>query len=255
MSSNLRILNEEGLETLRNCLRNGNPSILKPLPDLVEEFNLELIDSPYHINKDVNLFLPESSTWEKNHDRENALLIYNSLPGFTPVHASDERFWVSLAFGPFMEYSSKRWNAESKSQEDLITLLKNHWFCPTARSRWRDHTISRLWWVGYLAHTYENLLSAQVLDVLYLNSELINSFLGHPRTTSSRRTGGMLLEIIYDQYLIEKSYKFERSSFRHLMHLVDLRGGKLQFEALPADVLKAELLNCFYESHKGSRVF
>ncbi len=249
MSAELRILNEESLETLRNMSRNSAELVFQDLDHLVTNFDLVLIENPYWWTPDSDLVIPKSSSWEKNCDRENALIVFDALPGLTPVNASDERLWVTLAFGPGLEYSSVRWNAQDSSKEQLATILKNHWFCPTTRSRWRDQSISRLWWVGYLAHSCENLQASEVLDVLFLNSELINSFLGHPRSTSSKRTGGTLLEILHDEYIAKGKYEFRRASFRQLMHLVDLRGGKLQLDSLPQDSLRKILLNCFLEAH------
>ena len=199
----------------------------------------------------VKLLIPDSTSWDKNFDRENSLRIFSALPNFLPIHAADERLWVSLAFGNYFEYAKKRWSAESTKSKDLSQLILNHWFCPTSRSRWRDHAISRLWWVGHIANSTPGLKSKEVLDVLYLNSELINSFLGHPRTTSSQRVSSALISLLHEKYLNDKATAFNRDRFRNLMHLIDLRSGKLHLDAISDVELRNLLLDCFHESHKN----
>lgn len=251
MSVDFKILNEESLESIRNIAKESGYSVLSSLESLVLEHDLKLIDSPYIFDLNATLLIPDSTSWEKNFDRENSLRIYDALPNFLPIHAADERLWASLAFGQFFEYSKKRWGAESTKSKDLSQLILNHWFCPTSRSRWRDHSISRLWWVGFIANSTPGLSSEDALDVLYLNSELINSFLGHPRTTSSVRVSSQLLMLLHEKYFQSKSVNFNRNGFRQLMHLIDLRSGKLHLDAISDADLRSLLLDCFEESHNN----
>ena len=90
----------------------------------------------------------------------------------TPAQATDERFWVTAGFSVGKEYSLARWpfaevldaetsdgNENSDSQEskrqkrikENTSNAVNHWFCSNSRSRMRDHAISRLWWMAYIA--------------------------------------------------------------------------------------------------------
>jgi hypothetical protein len=251
MSVDFKILNEESLENIRNIAKESGYSVLFNLDKLVLEHDLKLITSPYDFDLNSTLLIPEATSWDKNFDKENALRVYESLPNLLPIHAADERLWTSLAFGHFFDYSKKRWGVEDTKSKDLSQLILNHWFCPTSRSRWRDHSISRLWWVGHIANSTPGLTSGEVLEVLYLNSELINSFLGHPRTTSSLRVGGELLSLLHEQYFKSKSATFNRISFRQLMHLIDLRAGKLHLDAISDSDLRKLLFSCFVESHKN----
>jgi hypothetical protein len=251
MSIDFKILNEESLENIRNIAKENGYAALFGLESLVAEHDLRLITSPYEFDSGVELLIPESTSWDKNYDRENSLRIFDALPNFLPIHAADERLWVSLAFGNYFEYSKKRWSAETTKSKDLSQLILNHWFCPTSRSRWRDHAISRLWWIGYIANFTPGLSSNEVLDVMYLNSELINSFLGHPRTTSSARVSSALLSILHEEYLESKVTAFNRNSFRQLMHLIDLRSGKIHLDAISDIELRNLLFDCFNESHKN----
>jgi hypothetical protein len=242
MFNKAMILTDSSLEEIRTISILNPISTYKPLIELINENSLNLVESEYLIAPDISLFMPEGNNWEQNKDRENALIVHNALKNFKVSYASDERFWVTLAFGEFFEYTKKRWQPINGSKEEIAKSLKNHWFAPTSRSRWRDQSISRLWWIGYFAHSIPGLDAGKVLDVLYLNSELVNSFLGHPRTISSKKLSAILLHLLHDHYFNHPKTSFNREQFRLWMHLIDLRGGKINFDTLEEEHLKAELV-------------
>lgn len=237
------ILSENSLEEIRTISAINPISTYKPLSELIIENSLVLVESEYLIAPGTSLMMPEGNNWEENKDRENALIVYGALKNFKVSYASDERFWVTLAFGEFFEYTKKRWQPVNGSKEEISKSLRNHWFAPTSRSRWRDQSISRLWWVGHFAHSIPGLEADKVLDVLYLNSELVNSFLGHPRTISSKRLSAILLSLFHDHYFKYQKTNFNREQFRLWMHLIDLRGGKINFDTLEDEYLRAEIVN------------
>jgi hypothetical protein len=242
MFNKAMILNDNSLEEIRIISALNSISVYKPLSDLIADHNLNVVESEYLIAPNISLLMPEGNNWEENKDRENALILYRALDNFKVSYASDERFWVTLAFGEFFEYSKKRWQPVNDSKEEIAKSLRNHWFAPTTRSRWRDQSISRLWWVGHFAHSIPGLATDRVLDVLYLNSELLNSFLGHPRTISSKRLSAILLNLLHDYYFDHPKKTFNRNQFRLWMHFIDLRGGKVNFDTLQDDDLRAEIV-------------
>ena len=243
MFNKAMILSENSLEEIRTISAINPISTYKPLSELIIENSLVLVESEYLIAPGTSLMMPEGNNWEENKDRENALIVYGALKNFKVSYASDERFWVTLAFGEFFEYTKKRWQPVNGSKEEISKSLRNHWFAPTSRSRWRDQSISRLWWVGHFAHSIPGLEADKVLDVLYLNSELVNSFLGHPRTISSKRLSAILLSLFHDHYFKYQKTNFNREQFRLWMHLIDLRGGKINFDTLEDEYLRAEIVN------------
>ena len=249
MLADFRILSEVSVEKLRTIAQKSGYSVLFDLQKLVADHELELVKSPYEFIPEVKLLIPESSSWEKNIDKDNAIRVFEALPNLLPIYAADERLWVTLAYGSYFDYSVKRWGADNTKSKDLSSLILNHWFCPTSRSRWRDHAISRLWWVGYIANSVPELDSKKALDILYFNSDLINSLLGHSRTTSSMKVTGVLLKVLYEKYITTKSFEFNRINFRQLMHLIDLRAGKLYIDSISASDLSLLILECFEDSH------
>lgn len=237
------ILSDNSLEEIRTISALNPISAYKPLSELIDENNLNLVESEYLMAPDISLLIPEGNNWEQNKDKENALILYSALRNFKVSYASDERFWVTLAFGKFFEYTKKRWKPVDESEEEIAKSLRNHWFAPTSRSRWRDQSVSRLWWVGHFAHSIPGLQADKVLDVLYLNSDLVNSFLGHPRTISSKRLSAALLNLLHENYFSHSKKGFNREQFRLWMHLIDLRAGKIHFDTLQDEHLRAELEN------------
>lgn len=243
MFNKAMVLNDNSLEEIRTISILNPISAYKPLSELIKENSLNLVESEYLLAEGVSLLMPEGNNWEENKDRENAQIVYGALKNFKISYASDERFWVTLAFGEFFEYTKKRWQPVNGSKEEISKSLRNHWFAPTNRSRWRDQSISRLWWVGHFAHSIPGLEAEKVFDVLYLNSELINSFLGHPRTISSKRLSAILLDLLHHYYFSYPKKSFNREQFRLWMHLIDLRGGKINFDTLQDEYLRTELVN------------
>lgn len=251
MSSKIEILSSDSLEQLR-ALASVSPAELLANPNKVAlRHNLKFIPSEYEFEVGLKLQNPEGSAWSSNKDRENALRMFNALGDLPTIYLSDERLWVSLAFFHLHDYAKLRWPAEDSSEKVQVTALKNHWFAPTSRSRWRDHCVSRLWFVGNYAHSFEELNPNLVLDVLYLNSELINQFFGHPRTMSSPRLGATLIRNLHQIHCGSNSLDFDRNQFRKLLQLIDLRSGKINFDTISDSKLEMEISRLSEESFKS----
>ncbi len=143
MCNKAMILSDNSLEEIRTISRLNPLLAYKPLSALIDENNLNLVESEYLIAPDISLLIPEGNNWEQNKDRENAIILYSALKNFKVSYASDERLWVTLAFGKFFDYTKRRWQPVDGSAEEIAKSLKNHWFAPTSRSRWRDQSVSR----------------------------------------------------------------------------------------------------------------
>lgn len=224
----MRVLSTQSLEQLRNIVRMDDKFVLEPLEELVERYSLTMIGSDLVLPKNFKLLSPVNNTWSGNKDRENAELIQSLIPGLTRANATDERFWVTLAFREAFEYSVLRWGGD----EGDNTLILNHWFAPSSRSKWRDHSVSRLWYVSSFASGLEGISLKNSLDVLYSNSELLNSFLGRPRTTASNRVASKIILTLHSAGIVDGKSNFDRIKFRALMKELDLRSGSVHIAAL-----------------------
>lgn len=229
MNNSLQILSSDSLEKLRNIVQFSQDFELENLDVLISKYELKMTTSEYQVNSDLHLILPDGTDWESNNDKSNSLLVYKGITNLNSSTSTDERLWVTLAFGLFLNYSKARWLKQGADSKNIL----NHWFAPTSRSRWRDHCVSRLWQVGYFAHSFSALTPLQVTEVLFWNSELINSFLGRPRTTSSRKVSGIILRLLYEEISDSKDSFFKREEFRDFMKEVDLLSGKRDLDLIP----------------------
>lgn len=217
----MRVLSTQSVEQLRNIVRKDEKFVLEPLEELVARYSLTMVNSDLELPKDFKLESPVNQSWNGNKDRENAELIQALIPNLTRANATDERFWVTLAFREALNYSVLRWGGDEVSNK----LILNHWFAPTTRARWRDHSVSRLWYVSTFASGLDSVPLNIALDVLYSNSELLNSFLGRPRTTASNRVSSKIISLLHQK-------GFDREKFRLLMKEIDLRSGLINLNAL-----------------------
>jgi hypothetical protein len=249
MSSKFKILDSESLETLRTMAYRRTAEVQKPLSELIVSLDLTLVDSPYEVILPSNE-LEYGTEWSTGGKlplaSSNALTIYQMLPEFAPAHASDERLWVTLTWGNFFEYATKRWIVAD--EDARITNYKNHWFGGGTRAGWRDQAVSRLWWVGYFAHN-SGLSVQDSLRVLYWNSEFLNSFLGHPRTVASTRIRSQLMNLIASDY-INKDVDFDRDWMRKMMKELDFRGGAMEIDSLDDKELSVFIKEIMVAAHK-----
>ena len=233
MKSKFKILDSESLETLRTMAYRRTAEVQKPLSELITSLDLTLVDSPYEVNV-LSSELDSGMEWSKGgmlpSASNNAKAIYKMLPDFAPAYASDERLWVTLTWGNFFDYTTKRWKADADDTEALKKNYKNHWFGGSTRAGWRDQSISRLWWMGYFAHN-SGLSTDNCLQVLCWNSEFPNSFFGHPRTVASTRIRSELMKLIFADY-VEKKAEFDRDWMRKVMKELDFRAGAMEIDSL-----------------------
>jgi hypothetical protein len=224
----MRVLSTQSLEQLRNIVRTDEKFVLEPLEELVGRYSLTMVNSDLELPKNFKLLFPENDSWTGNKDRENAELIQSLIPTLTRANATDERFWVTLAFREALDYSVLRWGGDEGDNK----LILNHWFASSSRAKWRDHSVSRLWYVSSFAAGLEGISLKDSLDVLYSNSELLNSFLGRPRTTASSRVSSKIISILHGKGQVDGKSNFDRNKFRTLMKELDLRSGSVHINAL-----------------------
>ena len=224
----MRVLSTQSLEQLRNIVRADDQFVLEPLEELVSRYSLSMINSDLELPKNFKLLSPVNDSWTGNKDRDNSELIQSLIPNLTRVNATDERFWVTLAFREALEDSVLRWGGDDVDNKQIL----NHWFAPTSRSKWRDHSVARLWYVSSFAGGLEGISLKDSLDVLYSNSELLNSFLGRPRTTASNRVASKIISVLHSKGRVNGTLNFDRNKFRALMKELDLRTGSIHINAL-----------------------
>jgi hypothetical protein len=256
----LQVLDEDSFLLLHKQVSDAPAELLKPSGGL-EEFSvlrerlrLSLIESDYLFDDSAQLALPQSKSWadDGNRDRRNCDVIFAALPGLSAIQATDERLWTTLSWVNFEEYANARWPISGQSSRNPGKGIKDHRFASTARGRWRDNAISRLWWMAYYAHTVDDLDPRTVLNVLCFDADLVASFLGRPWTANNRRISKFLIVELDRHYLNRDAPKYSRGAFRSTLMELDLRAGKTIFSALDDQILQTLVHDVFVTHHRES---
>lgn len=242
--SGFMVYDEESVATLRSLSKSDPRKVLEDFEKVNGDLNLVkwLPSAP----KVLELKVPNPTS---NFDKENSIAVFQALDFLTPALASDERVWVTLTFSNYQEYTKARWATSSHQVEELSKNLINHWFAPTARDRWRNNSISRLWWVGYFVENLENVDKSDAYDLVYFNSDLIASLLGRATLSSYRNIASSVVRVTHHHYLsiVERSY--DRDSFRDFLKLIDLRLGKSALGSLDQTVCDEIIFDLFAQTH------
>jgi hypothetical protein len=251
------VLSQNSLDQLRIKAINDPFALLnkdesaKSLHMLVDEFKLEMVTSPVNISVDVKLQNPVGSSWENNGDRNNVFLMHKGFSALSPAVATDERIWVTLAFGHLCDYAEFRWpmNKYTSTKSALTNGLMNKRFAATSRIRWRENAISRLWWLGHYAESFSDLDSAKVADVMFLNSDALSNLLGRPAIANDRTLATHIISVVHDYYFSQEARDFDRNSFRKFLKEIDLRSGRYIMGALEQEMLASIVKDSFDKFH------
>ena len=261
-SNPLQVVDEDSLLTLHYKITTSPQMLMKDESEvesfevLSKKFELKLTESTYQFDGTHQLVLPKSKSWRGengNGDRENCEAIFRALPGLTATEATDQRLWVTLCFNQFSDYTNVRWPIvppkDPKARDKALTnALFEHRFAGTARARWRNNSISRLWWMGFYAHSFSDLSSDFVLDILCLDSDLVGTLLGRPWTSNNRLVARCILKELHNEYFSPNSPDFSREKFRKTLKELDLRAGKYLLAALGENGIE-NLVSSVFASH------
>ena len=235
-----KVLSYSGLEQLRAEAKSGKKLNVIPFEELCSRYDLTLVDWMAELPAPIDLKTPVDG---ENFDAENSRRIFSNYSSLTPAMASEELLWVTLAFRDYGIYASNRWTGTGANN------LINHWFAPSARGRWRDQAIARLWWAGWYANQFHSIPPEKVLDVLYCNSDFIASFMGRPTTSSNIPVAEIVISLAYKNYVDVPDGKYNREQFRNFLKEVDLVGGRQQLAVLSQNSRAEIVTKIWYETH------
>lgn len=172
-------------------------------------------------------------------DSGNAITVYQALHELTPHQASDERLWTYLAHTEGAEYVAARWlNERPADDAKAAQKVRNHFFAQGNRALIRDNGISRLWWLGFIAHNTDPQDPGRFLEILLHRQDVRSALLERPAVSTNPR----VLRCIYDVML--EHWKnggdlFQRDPFRRWMVNLNRRGGVVLLDALSDGQLDA----------------
>lgn len=170
-------------------------------------------------------------------DAANALIVYNALSDLTPHQASIERVWAYLCHQDCPQYVASRWlSQQPKNDEDAVRMVRNHFFAVGNRAFIRDNGVSRLWWLGKVAHDVAPDDPREFLKILLYRQDVRSALIERPSVSMNRR----VLRGIYDimrHHWANGGALFHRETFRKWMIALNRRGGVVLLDALPEDAL------------------
>ncbi len=183
-------------------------------------------------------------------DAENAMLIWKALTKLTPQQAADERLWVYLCHEQCAQYVKRRWlGKRPKKDEDAVREVRNHFFVNGNRGLIRDNGVSRLWWLGFIAHNVDDEQPRRFLDILLHRQDVRSALIERPSVS-------MNVHVLRGVYAVMREHwnegegkpledskpsLFQREIFRDWMIGLNRRGGVVLLDALPEKDLGALL--------------
>lgn len=171
------------------------------------------------------------------HDGLNALAVYGALRKLTPQQASDERFWVHVSHLDCADYIRERWLATRPDDPGRAAArARNHFFARDARALIRDHGVSRLWWLGRIAHEAHPDDPALFLEIVLHRQDVRSALIERPSVSMNRDVLRGIFAVMLDHWEGDKAL-FKREAFRAWMVALNRRGGVVLLDALPPEPL------------------
>ena len=176
-------------------------------------------------------------------DPKNAVGVYDALRDLKPKDAADERFWVHLCHGDCATYIRRRWLHDRPTKdEDAVRKVHNHFFANGNRALVRDNALSRLWWLGHIAHEVADD-PPLFLQILMHRQDIRSALIERPSVSMNTEVLRAIYAVMLDHWRQDrrKSKLFDREVFRDWMIRLNRRGGVILLDALPTEAL-GELL-------------
>lgn len=231
--TNLRYYTTEVVENLRARIADhldwyyapeGRPPAMASIGG-IRESNLTAPDLNHQLAIDENR---PSST-----DVVNALVVYRALSELTPHQGSIERMWVYLCHSDCPRYVATRWlNRRPENEEDAVREVRNHFFATGNRALIRDNGISRLWWLGKIAHDVDPENPREFLTILLHRQDVRSALIERPSVSTNRRVLRGIYEVMREHWS-NGGALFARETFRSWMIALNRRGGVVLLDALP----------------------
>lgn len=188
--------------------------------------------------------LLDSAGHSTEQDPKNAISVYRALGDLKPKDAADERFWVHLCHGDCATYIRERWLHDRPAKDDdAMRKVHNHFFANGSRALIRDNALSRLWWLGHIAHEVAPDDPPLFLQILMHRQDIRSALIERPSVSMNPEVLRAIYTVMLDHWQRDgrKNNLFDREVFRNWMIRLNRRGGVILLDALPTEAL-GELL-------------
>lgn len=244
----MKVFSLESLNKMSQHLKN-NPDCSRLIDDyeaMVEELSIEFVPSSVDFDPSIIDLTPPDATDQKGSDSKNALSVYKSLNFLTPAQATDERLWATLALVYYSEYTRARWPIKNTSPAGKQIL--SHWLCKSStRSRTRDNSISRLWWMGKIVNQLDGINQETASKVLFGNSDYRANIIERSSSAAAPNVMASILKITLDEY--DNGNDYNRKAFRNFMKKVNFLAGRSNLSVLTEkqteELLRPVYIECY----------
>jgi hypothetical protein len=170
---------------------------------------------------------------------QNALLVWHAMSDLTPSLACENRIWTRLTHLEGLSFSRERW-LKTASHEDVVKVVKDHFFA-NSRTKWRDdNALSRLWWIAYIASQVSTIDQKTVLQFILEKADIRSNFVERPWISSRPKLAtGIIRAMMKDKWVTEKEV-----NYRSFMKQINKYGGGILFEAWNDADLDGFIANC-----------
>jgi len=170
-------------------------------------------------------------------DALNSLAVYDALKCLSSHQASMERLWVWLCHNDCSEYVRVRWLKERPtSDQDAVRRVVNHFFARGSRGLIRDNGVSRLWWLGSVAHDVAPNNPRKFLDILLHRQDVRSALIERPSVSMNRTVLRAIFRVMEEFWDGDRSL-FARGRFRDWMVALNRKGGVVLLDAIPEHAL------------------
>ncbi len=165
------------------------------------------------------------------------MLVFQSMSDLTPQQAVDERLWVYLSHFECADYVAARWLRKRPTDaEKAAVRVRNHFFARDTRAVIRDHGLSRLWWLGKIAHDVRPADPGLFLEVVLHRQDVRSALLERPSVSMNIPVLQLIFMVMLEHWEGERAL-FRRKTFRAWMMTLNRQGGFVLLDAVPEDAL------------------
>ena len=193
------------------------------------------IDSPFDAAQlTVDVRAPAKS------DAANAVTVFSALSKLTPHQASEDRLWTYLCHNKGRAYVAQRWlRGYDPNSEHVTERIINHFFVRGNRSLIRDNGLSRLWWLGSIAHRIDPENPRRFLDILLYRQDVRSALIERPSVSMNDDVLRAIYSVMREDFDTADKGLFQRDTFREWMKNLNRRGGVILLDAVPVSELDA----------------
>lgn len=179
-------------------------------------------------------------------DPQNALIVYKALKQLRPQEAADERLWTYLCHVRCADYVAARWldkrfwdGDDDEKREIAVRRVCDHFFANGSRAILRSNGLSRLWWLGYIAHRVSEANPSRFLEILLHKQDIRVALIERPSVSMNIEILRAMYKVMEEHWNKEQkeSPLFQRNVFRDWMVRVNRKGGVILLDALPSENL------------------